>query len=80
MPDYSREQALPDLERCIRFLKGLESTWTGAKKGTVIIERLVAQSSADAECQFTPDYLDENEIMWAQILGTELYDFGEVSL
>lgn len=41
-------QTIPEVERCVRFLKDLELRWSGARRSRAIIEQLLAENRRKA--------------------------------
>ncbi|KEY64028.1 hypothetical protein S7711_11145 [Stachybotrys chartarum IBT 7711] len=75
IPEYSRQEALPDVEKCIKFLKSLETTWSGARKGRAIIENLVSRAPEGADMGLTPQFMDDQNFLWEQMVGSDLFTF-----
>ncbi|KFA71066.1 hypothetical protein S40288_05515 [Stachybotrys chartarum IBT 40288] len=75
IPEYSRQEALPDVEKCIKFLKSLETTWSGARKGRAIIENLVSRAPEGADTGLTPQFMDDQNFLWEQMVGSDLFTF-----
>jgi hypothetical protein len=66
---------LPDVEKCIKFLKSLETTWSGARKGRAIIENLVSRAPEGADTGLTPQFMDDQNFLWEQMVGSDLFTF-----
>ncbi|CAI6014040.1 unnamed protein product [Clonostachys chloroleuca] len=79
IPEHPREKAHADVEKCIRFLKGLESTCSGASKGRAIIEHLLKDSSALNLDGSLADLLNDPNTSWNQLPGSELFSYSSFS-
>ena len=78
MPPEQRQDSLPDVQKCIRFLEGLELSWSGASKGRAIIEHLMKATSDGeygAEKEEVPPGFDDFGLSWGQMPGSELFGF-----
>ena len=47
-------QTIPEVERCVRFLKDLELRWSGARRSRAIIEQLLAENRRKAAAASAP--------------------------
>lgn len=47
-------QIIPEVERCVRFLKDLELRWSGARRSRTIIEQLLAENRRKAAAAAAP--------------------------
>ncbi|KAJ3535848.1 hypothetical protein NM208_g2689 [Fusarium decemcellulare] len=80
IPGSPNGKALPDVEKCVKFLGELESISSGAKKGKVIIEHLLSQEHRMTRQEVATDFLDHSNFLWAQLLGSELFAYEGAAL
>ncbi|KAH8668463.1 fungal-specific transcription factor domain-containing protein [Xylariales sp. PMI_506] len=86
MNGQPRDQVLPDVEKCVGFLKDLEMTWSGAARSRAIIEQLLHNPGRSAEAtaaalRYRPqtDFESTEVLSWVQLPGSELFTFGQSS-
>lgn len=81
MPEYPREEAIPDVKKCIRFLEGLEMTWSGARKGRAILESLL-QDPGQKKKRSRAEFEADSNFLNAQVPGLEVfgYEFFDLDL
>lgn len=79
LPEYPQEQAKPEVGKCIRFLEGLEMTWSGAKKGRAILESLI--KVPDRGMKRSRDEFDEqSDFLNTQIPELDLFGYEALNL
>lgn len=81
MPGSPHDSTLPDVQKCVSFLKDLEVTWNGASKSRAIIEQLMHEPTSEARTADGRALADPGEVepfSWDQIPGSGLfgYDIG----
>lgn len=78
MPGHPRDQTLPDVKKCVTFLKDLETTWNGASKSRTIIEQLMidtTSSPAPFQKRSLAQFDETEAFSWDQVPGSELFNY-----
>jgi hypothetical protein len=78
MQGHPKDQTLPDVQKCVRFLKDLEVTWNGASKSRAIIEKLLRDSVSESSAvsKTASAVFEESEaFLWHQAPGSELFTY-----
>ncbi|KAF7540679.1 hypothetical protein G7054_g1158 [Neopestalotiopsis clavispora] len=79
MPGSPHDSTLPDVRKCVSFLKDLEMTWNGASKSRAIIEQLMHESLPEARTVNAKPFENHSEdiesFAWDQVPGSGLFGY-----